>query len=139
MAGEEAGAVSLIIVGGESGPGARPMHPDWVRSIRDQCQAAGVPFFFKQWGEWLPGQNDPYPFNPKRMFAHHQDGSWGLRASKNPSKYVMWDEQGNLHPGGSRSYENHFTVHRWANRVGKRAAGRLLDGRTWEELPEVSR
>lgn len=39
-----------VIVGGESGPGARPMHPDWVRSLRDQCQQAGVPFFFKQWG-----------------------------------------------------------------------------------------
>lgn len=39
-----------IIVGGESGPGARPMHPDWVRSIRDQCASAGVPFYFKQWG-----------------------------------------------------------------------------------------
>lgn len=41
-----------IIVGGETGPGARPMHPDWVRSLRDQCQSAGVPFFFKSWGEW---------------------------------------------------------------------------------------
>lgn len=46
--------IQWIIVGGESGPGARPMHPDWVRSIRDQCQEAGVPFFFKQWGEWTP-------------------------------------------------------------------------------------
>jgi len=44
-----------IIAGGESGPGARPMHPDWARSIRDQCRAAGVPFFFKQWGEWDQG------------------------------------------------------------------------------------
>lgn len=43
-----------VIVGGESGPGARPMHPNWATSIRDQCQAARVPFFFKQWGEWLP-------------------------------------------------------------------------------------
>ncbi|PZU95593.1 MAG: phage Gp37/Gp68 family protein [Chelatococcus sp.] len=41
-----------IIVGGESGPNARPMHPDWARSIRDQCAAAGTAFFFKQWGEW---------------------------------------------------------------------------------------
>jgi protein gp37 len=44
-----------VIVGGESGPGARPMHPDWARSLRDQCVDAGVPFFFKQWGEWIPG------------------------------------------------------------------------------------
>lgn len=46
--------VDWVIVGGESGPGARPMHSDWARSLRDQCQAAGVPFFFKQWGEWGP-------------------------------------------------------------------------------------
>lgn len=44
--------IHAVILGGESGPKARPMHPDWVRSVRDQCQAAGVPFFFKQWGEW---------------------------------------------------------------------------------------
>lgn len=43
-----------LIVGGESGPKARPMHPQWARSIRDQCREAGVPFFFKQWGEWTP-------------------------------------------------------------------------------------
>jgi protein gp37 len=43
-----------IIAGGESGPNARRMHPDWARSLRDQCAAAGVPFFFKQWGEWAP-------------------------------------------------------------------------------------
>jgi protein gp37 len=44
--------IDWVVAGGESGPGARPMHPDWARSLRDQCQAAGVPFFFKQWGEW---------------------------------------------------------------------------------------
>jgi protein gp37 len=43
-----------VVVGGESGPKARPMHPDWVRSLRDQCAEAGVPFLFKQWGEWAP-------------------------------------------------------------------------------------
>lgn len=42
--------IDWVIVGGESGPGARPMRPEWVRSLRDQCQRAGVPFFFKQWG-----------------------------------------------------------------------------------------
>lgn len=47
-------ALDWIIVGGESGPKARPIHPDWVRSVRDQCAGAGTPFFFKQWGEWLP-------------------------------------------------------------------------------------
>ncbi len=43
-----------VILGGENGPGARPMHPDWVRSVRDQCQAAGVPLWFKGWGRWKP-------------------------------------------------------------------------------------
>lgn len=46
--------IDWVICGGETGPGARPMHPDWVRSLRDQCQSAEVPFFFKSWGEWLP-------------------------------------------------------------------------------------
>lgn len=49
--------IDWVIAGGESGPGARPMHPDWARSLRDQCAAAGVPFLFKQWGEWAPGTN----------------------------------------------------------------------------------
>lgn len=47
--------IDWVICGGESGSSARPMHPDWARSLRDQCAAAGVAFFFKQWGEWLPG------------------------------------------------------------------------------------
>jgi protein gp37 len=46
------GGIDWVVLGGESGPGARPLHPDWVRSVKDQCQEAGVPFFFKQWGEW---------------------------------------------------------------------------------------
>ncbi|MFC7593597.1 DUF5131 family protein [Nonomuraea antimicrobica] len=48
------GGVGWVIAGGESGPGARPPHPDWLRTLRDQCQAAEVPFFFKQWGQWTP-------------------------------------------------------------------------------------
>ncbi len=56
-------AIDWIVVGGESGPSARPMSPDWARSLRDQCAAAGVPFMFKQWGEWLPmlGQREGIP------------------------------------------------------------------------------
>jgi len=50
---ESSNRINLVICGGESGPGARPMHPDCARALRDQCSAAGVPFFFKQWGEWL--------------------------------------------------------------------------------------
>ena len=61
--------ISQIIVGGESGPKARPMHPDWARSIRDQCAAAGVPFFFKQWGEWLPSDQFS-PHAPDKMLGY---------------------------------------------------------------------
>ena len=51
-----------VIVGGESGPGARPMNPDWVRKVRDDCAASGTPFFFKQWGAWAPDciHGDPF-------------------------------------------------------------------------------
>ena len=76
--------IDWVIVGGESGRGARPMHPDWARSLRDQCQAAGVAFFFKQWGEWSP---------------------------------------------------NETAGHDYAQRIGKKRAGRLLDGREWNDMP----
>lgn len=52
---QDAGAPGWVIAGGESGPKARPSHPDWFRSLRDQCASAGVPFHFKQWGTWAPG------------------------------------------------------------------------------------
>ena len=55
--------INWIIAGGESGPKARPMHPEWVRMLRDQCIEAGVSFFFKQWGEWLPNAQE-YDANP---------------------------------------------------------------------------
>ena len=57
-----------VICGGESGSGARPMNPDWARSLRDQCAAAGVPFFFKQWGEFAPG---PHSNNPSKEIPIH--------------------------------------------------------------------
>lgn len=125
-----------VIVGGESGPGARPMHPDWARSIRDQCAAAGVPFLFKQWGEWLPGQNDPHPYSKGRRVAHHQDGSWGASNTKvNASNYVAWGESGILHRGSLIEAPPALRVQAWAERVGKKAAGRLLDGRTHDGFP----
>lgn len=80
--------IHWVIVGGESGNGARPMNPYWARSIRDQCVAAKVPFFFKQFGEYSASE-------PRK-------------ASDPPTYY---------------------------HRVGKKAAGRLLDGRTWDEMP----
>jgi len=63
--GEHYHAIDWLICGGESGPGARPIHPDWARSARDQCVEADVPYFFKQWGEWAPDcmcdTKDPHP------------------------------------------------------------------------------
>jgi len=97
-----------VIVGGESGPGARPMNPDWARSIRDQCVAAGVPFFFKQWGEWGPSATAP----ASKLF-----------------KTSYWNEQGE--PCGE--FEGAVGANAW--RVGKKRAGRLLDGREWSEFP----
>jgi protein gp37 len=93
------GNLHWVICGGESGPGARPMHPDWARSLRDQCQAAGVPFFFKQWGEWEPRRGFACPDDLPRAGWHHFDPECSMR------------------------------------RLGKKNAGRLLDGREWNEVP----
>lgn len=96
--------VDWVIVGGESGSQARPMHPDWVRSIRDQCTAAGVAFLFKQWGEWLPAtERLAQNFTVEHESAVHN-----------------WD---NTSPDG------------YSIRVGKKQAGRLLDGRDHTEFP----
>lgn len=97
--------IGWAIVGGESGHHARPMHPDWARSIRDQCVAYGAAFHFKQWGEWKPGiVRDLY--NPITAFTYR-------------------DKQG-VFPNGQEMWK-----------VGKHDAGRLLDGRTWDQFPEV--
>jgi protein gp37 len=102
---DQVNKIRWVIVGGESGPGARPMHPDWVRGIRDQCQAAGVAFFFKQWGEWVPSDQYPPELN-------------GIRLSR---------------------YKRHTfeDVHQHMFHVGKKSAGRILDGRMWDEIPIV--
>jgi protein gp37 len=100
-----------IIVGGESGHHARPMHPDWARSIREQCEAAGVPFFFKQWGEW-------YPIDEQQM---------------GDDAVATLIDCGDFDPMCfGPAYRQQEFVH-----VGKKAAGRLLDGRTWSEFPSL--
>lgn len=100
-------SVDWVIVGGESGPKARPMEPGWARSIRDQCVAAGVPFFFKQWGEWRPA--DAYESTPGNVSPANLGRRFD-RATGAPTGDLMI-------------------------RVGKSAAGRHLDGRTWDETP----
>lgn len=112
--------IDWVICGGESGPNARPMHPDWARSLRDQCQAAGVPFFFKQWGEFQDGSK-PSTFcytvlsNGRRCLTERENHQQLLR------ELGGWDE---FNP----------TL---MSKVGKAKAGRLLDGREWNQFPEV--
>jgi protein gp37 len=84
--------IDWVIVGGESGRDARTMHPDWAKSLRAQCAVADVPFLFKQWGEWLPDNQNP-----------------AVSAPHDPSGAI---------------------------RVGKKASGRLLDGRTHDKFPK---
>lgn len=97
--------IDWVICGGESGKNARPMHPDWTRSLRDQCVAAGMAFFFKQWGEWFPSDRGELYRGDKP--ASKQQFFW--TESEDTACYMM--------------------------HVGKKAAGRLLDGREWNEVP----
>ncbi len=105
--------LDLIIAGGESGRGARAMHPDWVRSLRDQCQAAGVAFFFKQWGEWAPSTQAAATGNPR--------SGWKCLAG-----HPHIPKAAELYPEAGAAFIAH---------VGKSRAGRLLDGRTWDQMP----
>lgn len=118
--------IDWVIVGGESGPAARPMHPDWARDIRDRCVDAGVPFFFKQWGEWMPYEDDP---QPPFFVSQHGDMIDGHHlpadiSDNEPTGGWWWPD---LDPD--------TPVFR---RVGKKAAGRQLDGRTWDQMPEAA-
>ena len=109
--------LDLIIAGGESGPGARPMDPDWARDIRDQCQKADVPFFFKQWGTYVD---------------FTQVGGLSCRSlSGNRVKIT----------GGTLNGQTFYAPYPWGAlgpaviKAGKKRAGRLLDGREWNEMP----
>jgi len=120
--------IDWVIVGGESGHGARPMHPDWVRAIRDQCLEAGVPFFFKQWGEWLPqGQFGTDGDTPTAM---NTGARWGVLTMD--GEYMAQTTRWMRGPGW---YADDGEV--YVYRVGKRDAGRLLDGREHLEFPET--
>ena len=108
--------IDWVIVGGESGPHARPMHPDWVRALRNECVLAGVPFHFKQWGEHA------YEYDRDRDDPDYRQCD---RMARLPGRWI------NLAGGHGFNGER---VH-YAQRIGKKAAGRLLDGRTWDEAP----
>ena len=119
-------ALDWVVAGGESGPKARPSHPDWLRSLRDQCRAAGVPFLFKQWGEWQIAsmENGHHDCDMARNRAHwiHVDGAITkpscLRADI-PTAII------------SKAYA--------MIKVGKARAGRHLDGELHDGYPEVAK
>jgi protein gp37 len=106
--------VDWIISGGESGPKARPSHPDWHRRTRDWCQKHKIAYFFKQWGEWWPVRE-----------AKGYDVMNDLETAHRPVTELAAGSP----PMAGRVAE--------LRRIGKRAAGRLLDGRTWDEMPEI--
>jgi len=115
-----------IIIGGETGPGARPMHPDWVQTVRDQCQEAGVPFFFKQWGEWIPRLFWPHPYSSNGIKSHPPWGTLDIKGNWF-SETTPW----NGCQGDESKTKEYLMV-----KIGKKRAGRLLDGRLCEEYPE---
>lgn len=108
--------IDAVILGGETGPKARPMKPDWVRSVQDQCQAAGVPFFFKSWGEFVSSYD--------AGFRSEEQDRWKRTFGK------AW-----VKSRRSCRFEDGTQM----VRVGKKAAGRILDGRTHDDLPWVKK
>lgn len=119
------GRLHGVITGAESGPSARPSHPDWFRSLRDQCEEAGATFFFKGWGEWAawdgcsPDVEDSSE-QSKFLTMEWEDGAW------RDVGYPLWCDSidGNICPENCTS------------RVGKKHSGRSLDGKEHNNLPE---
>ena len=113
---EDNPGLDWVIAGGESGPGSRPTHPEWIRSLRDECVAAEVPFFYKQVGDWAPepdrvgGTSSDY-LNNRILWPDGRDG-------------LCWFDDS---PPGAV----------WMRRVGKKRAGRELDGVIWDEAPKA--
>jgi protein gp37 len=106
-----------IFVGGESGRGARPMHPSWARSLRDQCAAAGVAYHFKQWGEWAP--------------ANGYAGNDLIERDRTKILSGFFDYNDQWNPLGPKAFRQTM------DRIGKKSAGRELDGRFHDDFPGI--
>lgn len=128
-------SLDWVVVGGERGPDARPMHPDWARRLRDQCAAAGVPFFFKQWGEWAPvcaltedQINALYHPRP----ARDPEGARRCRVARHTLQ-----RDGSRHDFADPAAWQQGTGPMLMLETGKKAAGRLLDGVLHDGFPEA--
>lgn len=110
--------IDWVICGGESGANARPMHPEWARSLRDQCAAAGIAFHFKQWGEWAPGECVNVTGTLKCASFAGQYWEYSTQ-TENQSQHCHADDAPELF------------------RVGKKSAGRLLDGVEHNAFPQI--
>ncbi|HYE29936.1 MAG TPA: phage Gp37/Gp68 family protein [Methylomirabilota bacterium] len=107
-----------VIGGGESGPGARPTHPGWATGLQDTCARDGYAFFWKQWGEWKPLRN---------LYAEDRD----THENGSTDRVIALEYCGQI-PEGHQPDATAWLM----DRVGKKAAGRLLDGREWNEVPQ---
>lgn len=115
-----------VIAGGESSPNARPSHPDWFRSLRDQCAAANVPFLFKQWGEWKPWHAVSAPY-------------WESPAGGREDRHQLLppDIDNTVSWNDGLAFVAKDEAHYAFQRVGKKRAGRVLDGVTHDGRPEA--
>ena len=119
-----------VILGGQTGPGARPLHPDWVRKVRDQCAEARVPFYFKQWGEWVPWGGAGY--TPKSYRPMDADGIWMQPYS---DRSAEWWTPAQIRAASAPALAQATTGNsECMSKVPKKRAGRVLDGRTWDAV-----
>lgn len=132
-----------VVVGGESGPGARPMHPDWVRQLRDDCASTGVPFLFKQWGAWVPA---PWSAHADPAIAGSGDRA-AIHAAKRAAEAAGASHgmqlDGTLHEFSHRPWSaerSPAATPGWTGvrRSTKKAAGRELDGVAHDAYPEAT-
>ncbi|MGD0585577.1 MAG: DUF5131 family protein [Oryzomonas sp.] len=128
--GQTLDRLDWVIAGGQNGTDAQPTHPDWVRGLRDNCQAANIPFFFKGWGEWAPydGASPDVDDDPEiSKFLHmewDEDGHWGKVGYRDVG-YPMWCD-----------FQDSIDADLCTVRVGRKKAGHILDGREWREFPK---
>lgn len=125
--------IHWVIVGGESGSNARPMHPEWALSLRDRCAVARVPFFFKQWGAWVPS------------LSTQVKKEWVLHKSMELIRYTTADStrRADIGKASYHAIPSHVTMgdgDQWVTvpileRVGKSEAGNLLDGEVCQQFP----